>query len=458
MKQRQNLSLKQKPALNVFNEVRLYLDLLPLTSLELREKIEEVIEQNPALEIEYGEQLPREEEEVPSSWEGEEFFEFSYYDGEEKDPPEALIPYIPDQRERIRKAFLPHFQDKEERKIAEALIDYLDSKGFLDEASLALVSEETGRNGEFVEKIRKKLLSIPPFGIGAKDIVEGFKAQLRGKNKEGSLSWKILDNGILKLLEKRDYEIVAEKLCCNLKQLKEAIAEISKLNIFPASIFNERTADQIDVDIILEDNDGELKVKVIERDLPPIRINPLFLRILDNPDSPPEIVKFAREKIRIAKWFLDAISKRRETLKKTVEYIVDRQREFFEKGYKPERLKPLNLKEVASAVGVHESTISRIISTRFISTPKGTYRLKYFFPSRIGIFRGDISSVSIKERIKKLIEREPRDEPYSDEDINAMLAKKGIYISRRTVAKYREEMGIESANKREKKYRLEVST
>ncbi len=459
MKQKQDLNLQQKPALKVFNEVRLYLDLLPLTYLELREKIEEIIEQNPALEIEN--EAPDEEikPELFSS-SGAEFFEYYYEDDEdEKDPPEALVPYIPNPREKMRKALLPHFQDERERDVAEVIIDYLGPKGFLDEPSFHMVVQETGEPPEFVENVRKKLIGLPPYGIGARDVIEALKAQLKARGKEGSISWKLLNTEMLELMKKRDYDRVAEKLSCSLADLKEAIEEIQKLNPFPASTFNDKTADEVDVDIILEeDDDGELRVRIIERDLPPLRISPFYLKILENPDASPELQKFAKEKIRSARWFLNALSKRKEVLRKTVEYIVEKQREFFKKGYKPEYLKPLNLREVASAVGVHESTISRIVSTRFMATPKGTYRLKFFFPSSVGGFRGNISSVSIKETIKKIIETEPREDPYSDEEITEILARKGIYISRRTVAKYREEMGIESVNKRKKKYRLEVST
>lgn len=459
MKQKQDLNLQQKPALKVFNEVRLYLDLLPLTYLELQEKIEEIIEQNPALEIE-NEAPDEEASDERLSSNGAEFFEYYYEDDEdEKDPPEALVPYVPNPREKMRKAFLPHFQDEKERAVAEVIIDYLGPKGFLDEASFQMVVQETGESPEFVEDVRRKLTELPPYGVGARNAIEALRAQLKPKGKEGSISWKILDREMLELLKKRDYEKVAEKLSCSLADLKEAIEEVQKLNPFPASKFNDQTADEVDVDIILEeDKDGELRVRIMERDLPPLRISPFYLKILENPDSSPELQKFAREKIRSARWFLNALSRRKEVLRKTVEYIVEKQREFFRKGYKPEYLKPLNLREVASAVGVHESTISRIVSTRFMATPKGTYRLKFFFPSSIGRFRGNVSSVSIKETIRKIIETEPREDPYSDEEITEILARKGIYISRRTVAKYREEMGIESVNKRKKKYRLEVST
>ncbi|MCD6454562.1 MAG: RNA polymerase factor sigma-54 [Candidatus Aminicenantes bacterium] len=456
MKQKQNIELQQKTTLKLFNEVRLYLDLLPLTYLELSEKIEEAIEQNPALEIVNEE--PDNELSLSSSSDGAEFFEHYYEnDEEENDPPEALIPYIPNAREKIRKNYLPHFTEERERKVAEAIIDYIDSKGFLDERSFSMVVEETKETSEFVEKVRQKLMLISPCGIGSSGVVEALRVQLKANGKEESLPWKLLEPEMIELLKKRDYDVVASKLGCSLSDLKNAIEEIQKLNPFPASIFNDKIAEHVDVDIILEEKDGELKVKIIEKELPPVRINPFYLKILEDPDADSDLVKFAREKVRSAQWFLNALIKRRVILRKTVEYIVNRQREFFEKGYNPQFLKPLNLKEVASAVGVHESTISRIVSTRFIATPRGTYRLKFFFPSSAGGYRGNISNASIKEMVRKIIETEPREDPYSDEEITSILARRGVYISRRTVAKYRDELGIESVNKRKKKYRLEVS-
>ncbi len=451
MKQKNQLNLRQQQTLRLTNQIRLFLELLPLTQLELREKIEEVLEENPALELRNEE--PEEETEVFSPSRGEEFSEFYYEDEEDENlPPEALVPYEPEPREVIKKTLLPHFQE-EEKPVAEALIDYLDPKGFLDEESVKIVSAELGRAPEEVEAVRKKMMKIPPYGLGARNPVEAMLAQLPPQSSP--LLRELLKEENIQLLKARKYEELAQRLECSLEELKESLEKLKGLNPFPGGHFFRRASEPVLVDIYLEEENGDLKVRVEDGELPPLRISPFYLKILEDPSAPEELRKFARQKIKSAQWFLSALSKRRETLRKTVEYIVERQREFFKKGYNPEYLKPLNLREVASAVGVHESTISRIVSSRFISTPKGTYRLKFFFPASSGQ-GGNISSARIKEVIRKLIENEPKDSPYSDEELMELLRKRGINISRRTVAKYRMEMGIENAGRRKRKYRLEV--
>ncbi len=453
MKQKQELNLKQKQTLRLTNQIRIFIELLPLTHLELKEKIEEALQENPALEIKNEEpetepfpvQLPK----------GNEFSEFYYEDEEEKPPPEALVPYEPEPREAIKKNYLPLFPDEEERKIAESLIDYIDPKGFLDDESLRMVAQETGAAPERVERIRQKIMEIPPYGIGARNSLEALRVQAKAEYPEDHLLLDLLQGENFELLKKRDYEKLAQRLGCSLGELKATLEKMKSLNPFPGSVFFRKAAEPIYVDISLVEENGDLRVEVREEDLPPLRISPFFLKILEDPSSPENLKKYAKAKIKAAQWFISAISKRRETLKKTVEYIVEKQREFFLRDYNPEYLKPLNLREVAAAVGVHESTISRIVSSRYISTPRGTYKLKFFLPSSSGQNHG-VSSTRVKEIIKKLIENEPKDSPYSDEDIVLLLRRRGITISRRTVAKYREELGIENAGKRKRKYRLEV--
>ncbi len=453
MKQKQELNLRQKQTLRLTNQIRLFIELLPLTHLELKEKIEEALQENPALEIRNEE--PDHEPSVLDIPRGEEFLEFHYDEEEEKPPPEALVPYEPEPREEIKKNFLPIFTEERERKIAEALIDYLDPKGFLDPESLEMVIQETGESAGKIEEVRKKMMRIPPYGLGARDSFEALKVQARIKYPEDRILQSLLEEGNIYLLKKRAYEEIAQKLGCSLLDLKETLEKLKTLNPFPGGIFFRKASEPIYVDISLVEQDGDLKVVIKEDELPPLRISPFFIRILEDPSSPESLKKYARAKIKSAQWFLSAIVQRRETLRKTVEYIVEKQKEFFAKGYNPEYLKPLNLREVASAVGVHESTISRIVSSRYISTPRGTYRLKFFFPSSSGQ-NSRVSSAGVKEVLRKIIENEPKDSPYSDEDLAALLRRRGIIISRRTVAKYREELGIENAGKRKRKYRLEV--
>ncbi len=457
MKQKQQQILSQRLMLGLNQQLKLFIDMLPLTSLELRERIEEELVVNPALEVD-GEEPSFEEEPLPEA-RGEEFFEFYYEkDDEEKASPLDFVAYVPDYKENIKKSFLPSFEDPTERDVAEAIIDYLDERGFIEEEELKAVAREKGVDREFVEKVRGKLLNLPPYGIGSLSLSECLTVQLRAKGLEDSVAYRIASQEeLLNELAEGNIDRIASKLGVAVDEVKEAINVLSSLNPFPAHPFSSRRAPTVATDIHLQIKDGKIELHFEENEIPPLRINPKFLEILNNPSAPPELKKYARDRINAAKQFIEALKKRNSIVKEIVNFIVERQKEFFLRGFDKEYLKPLTLKDVAAHVGVHESTVSRIVSSRYISTPRKTYPLKFFFNSGISSYFGNqVSRESIKEKIKKIIEAEPREKPYSDEEIAEMLKKQNINISRRTVAKYREEMGIENASKRKKKYKMGV--
>lgn len=457
MKQRQEQVLTQRLMLGLNQQLKLFIDMLPLNALELRERIEEEIIENPALEID---QENPEEAVLPSEPRGEEFFEFYYErdDEEEKASPLDFVAYVPDYKENIKRSFLPSFRDEKEREIAEALIDYLDWRGYLEEDEIKAVAKEKGVSLEEVELVRRKLLRLPPCGIGSRNLSECLSVQLEVEGKTDSLEYRLVSNEkFLELLAAGELEKLAAELGVTLEKVKSLASSLSKLEPYPAQLFSPSKAPTVETDISLEITNGEVKVEFKENDIPPLRISSRFLDMLNDPTTPPELKKYAKERINAAKQFIEALKKRNNVVKAIVNFIIERQKEFFLKGFDKEYLKPLTLKEVASYVGVHESTVSRIVSSRYISTPRHTYPLKFFFNSGIpSYFGSQISRESIKERIRKLIEKEPKENPYSDEEIVEMLRKQNINISRRTVAKYRSEMGIENANRRKKKYKMGV--
>ncbi len=457
MKQRQEQVLTQRLMLGLNQQLKLFIDMLPLNALELRERIEEEVIENPALEIDQDNPV---ETPLPTERQGEEFFEFYYEkeDEEEKASPLDFVAYVPDYKENIKRSFLPSFKDGKEREVAETLIDYLDWRGYLEEEEIEAVAKEKGVSLEEVEKVRQKLLRLPPYGIGSKGFSECLSVQLEMQGKTDSLEYRLVRNErFLELLAAGELEKLANSLGVDLEELKSVAKSLSRLEPYPAQLFSPSKAPTVETDISLEIKNGEVKVEFRENDLPPLRISPRFLEMLNDPATPPELKKYVKERIHAAKQFIEALKKRNDVVKDIVNYVIERQKEFFLKGFDKEYLKPLTLKEVASYVGVHESTVSRIVSSRYISTPKHTYPLKFFFNSGIpSYFGSQISRESIKERIKKLIENEPKDSPYSDEEIVEILRKQDINISRRTVAKYRSEMGIENANRRKKKYKMGV--
>ena len=349
---------------------------------------------------------------------------------------------------------------EEEKRFAELVIGNLDEKGYLDldgveredgtrtpDLTIDDLALEAGLDVEDAPEVLRLLQEFDPVGVCCRSLHECLRVQAEVYGYD-ELELAIIDRH-LHNLEKHNYQAIARDLKVSLEEVYEAAQEIQKLESRPARNFSDTDDKSIaitpDVYVI---KDGERFVVLDnDRGVQRLYINEaLTKQLLRDPHAK----EFIGEKLRNAQWLIRAIEQRRKTIIRVTECIVEKQREFFEKGVA--FLKPMILRDVAEAVGMHESTISRVTTNKYVHTPQGLFELKYFFNSSIRrVADEDIASESVKQAIKKIIDDEDKTSPYSDQAIVDLLEKReGIQIARRTVAKYREMLGILASSKRKK--------
>jgi RNA polymerase sigma-54 factor len=262
----------------------------------------------------------------------------------------------------------------------------------------------------------------------------------------------------LHLLEKSDFFQLAKVLDVPLEEIKSCLEAIKKLNPTPGIKYSKEKTYYIIPDVIVKKEDGELKITINDEGLPQLKISAYYKKLLsqaskDKSDAYP----FLKDKLKKAFWFLRSLDQRNRTVYKVAKYIVESQTEFIEKGI--EYIKPLTLMELAEEIGVHESTVGRVVTNKHMMTSRGLFPLKYFFhKSLIGDYGEEISSLRVKERIKKLVDSENKKNPLSDIEIESILSRENFKIARRTVAKYRKQLRIEPSHIRKRKYWMEESS
>jgi RNA polymerase sigma-54 factor len=360
---------------------------------------------------------------------------------------------------------------KEDLRIAvENIIYNIDDNGYLRypieeiAASLTAPVESGQPSGVSLEKLEEALKivqGLDPPGVGARSLKECLLLQLSGG--EPPLARKIIEDH-LEDVQKNLYPRVARALGVSIEEVKEAVEFIGHLNPYPGALFSGESAHYVLPDVIVEVQDGEYEVRLEERLTSNIFISSYYRRLLQSRRGDPKVRSFVRKKMQAARWLIDAIEQRRNTLFKIANALVEFQKEFLEKGVA--YLKPLKMQEVADVTGVHVSTVSRAISGKYIQTPFGIYEMKFFFaggpaqkPSgpitRPGApalparekSKGD-SWKAVKYKISQLVAKEDKKNPLSDEEIVKKLRAEGTQIARRTVAKYRRELGLPSSRRR----------
>ncbi len=347
-----------------------------------------------------------------------------------------------------------------ERRFAELVIGNLDERGYLDLGGVDRVdgtrtpdltvddlAEEVGLHLDDAPLVLELIHQFDPIGVGARDLRECLLIQARAFGYD-ELEVRIIEHH-LHHLEKHNYQAIAKELKVPIEEVYEAAKEIQKLESRPARNYtdtDERTIGITPDVFVLRDGDGFV-VMDNDRGMQRLYINEaLTKRMLQDPSAK----EFIGEKLRNAQWLIRAIEQRRKTIIRVSESIVEKQRDFFERGVA--YLRPMILRDVAEAVGMHESTISRVTTNKYMHTPQGLFELKYFFNSSIRrVAKEDIASESVKQSIKKIIEDEDKANPLSDQAIVELLeSKDGVKIARRTVAKYREMLCILASSKRKK--------
>lgn len=435
------------------------LQILQAPALELRQIIQQEMAANPVLEVETPE--PSLEDTVPADPEDEEIRNLTRLDeewreyyaqsrsqvsrrtAEDEERHRFLLDSITAQttlqEHLLSQLNLADVRDPRLREHCELIIGSIDDDGFLH----AGVDELSLRHGVPVgelEQARAIVQGFEPAGVAARDLRECLLLQLERRGKKSSLAHRIVEHHLDDLAHRR-YPVLSRKLAAPPEQISRAVEQIAALDPRPAQAFAAMDNHYVTPDIRLERSNGQYVPVMNQSDLPHLRISNAYKDLLASAGTSAEARSYIREKIRGAKFLIRSVAQRQQTIQKIAAEIIRHQREFLEHG--PSHLKPLNMATVAEAVGVHETTVSRAIAGKYMATAHGVFELKYFFTSGVRhVEGGDVSNTAVKSAIADILRTEPPQKPYSDEHLVKQLAQRGIKVARRTVAKYREAMGV----------------
>jgi len=473
MNLRMEMSLKQTQRLVMTPMLSQAIKLLQLQRLDLLQFVKQEITENPMLEEissetqsaevdEMGRERveEREESELPSDKVESEVDWESYFDDgadmgrppmEDRNLPsfENAVTSLPSLQEHLIWQLRLSTETDDEFKIGEEIIGNIDDFGYF-KSSVEEISEILKANQDSVEDILDLIQNFEPVGVGARSLEECLMIQIQETGKRKDLLENIIENHLEKL-EEKNYSGIAEALKVEESEVYELADIISSLEPKPGRIFNPDEVNYVVPDVYVYKVDGEYVIIVNDEGIPRLRISNFYKKILkaekDGRKKNEEEKKYIEEKLRSAIWLVRSIQQRQITIYKVAESLVRFQKDFFEKGIA--YLKPLTLKDVAESISMHESTVSRVTTNKYIHTPRGIFELKYFFHSGLRGKEGNsVSSVHIKEMIKNMIKEEDRIKPYTDHNLLEKLRDNGVKIARRTVAKYRENLNILPSSKR----------
>ena len=327
--------------------------------------------------------------------------------------------------------------------IGESIIGNLDDDGYL-RAEVGEIAELVRQPVEEVEKVLALVQGFDPTGVAARSIQECLLLQIRADPEPDPVTVEILERH-LDDLERRRYAEIARVMKLPVDRIMESIEEIQGLEPKPGRRFATVESRYISPDVTVQKVGGEYVVVLNEEGIPRLRVNSLYRSLLRG--SAGEDKSFVEQKVRSALWLIKSVEQRQRTLRKVAHSLVKFQRDFLDKGLP--HLRPLALRDVGEDIGMHESTISRVTTNKYVQTPQGLFELKYFFHSGIPSSNGEVvSSVSVKKMIRDLVDAEDSTKPMSDQDVAGALHAKGLNIARRTVAKYREELNILPSHQR----------
>src|SRR5215510_12750252 len=443
--------------------------LLPMSTLELSELLNQEIVENPLLE-----EVPTEElqpvdaaQEKPpektDTWDDQdyEYFFGDYLDdgyrphtpteGNDLAPIENTLSTSTSLADHLLWQLSMQTDDPAMREIGEAIIGNLD-----DDGQLVATVEELAAMGpwpiEQVEGALKLVQGFDPIGVAARDLQECLLLQLRHLGMAGTPAEKIVTDH-MRLLQNHQIPELARKLAMSIAELKQHIELIRHLDPKPGSRLNPSQSQYVIPDVYVVKVEDQYVAVLNEEGLPQLRISPVYRRLLDKSasENTDETRAYVKDKFRSALWLIKSVEQRQKTIHKVATSIINFQRDFLDHGI--EYLKPLVLRDVASDIGMHESTVSRVVTNKYMHTPQGVFEMKYFFHSGISSSYGEaVSSVTIKQRIRKIIEQEDPRKPLSDSKIVSILQREGLELARRTIAKYREELKIPTSNQRKVLY------
>lgn len=482
-----NQSLQQKMQQRLSPLQIQIMKLIEIPAIQLEQRIKEELEQNPVLEIDPVERaddgddasiddIGGEASESPRETSIEEYLRM------EQDTPAYKLQsnnFSPDdQKDEVPvsegMSFLEHLEEQiglqsfteEEEQIAHYIIGNIDEDGYLRREVEQMADDISFATNNDVEpsKIQEVLTVVQrfdPLGVGARDLKECLLLQLRGKNLQdpiNKLAYDVIDQ-CFEEFTKKHYDKIEKKLKIDEDDLRDAVEEILRLNPKPGSAYSGaivKTSQAIVPDFIVEYEDNKLSFHLNRRSEPELHLSRTYTEMLEEysrnknnqSNDQKEAVQFVRQKLDSAKWFIDAIKQRRNTLKLVMQAIMDYQGEYFIDG-DDKKLRPMILKDIAEKTNLDVSTISRVTNSKYVQTPFGIFALKYFFTEKAQSSDGeDISSREIKQILQESIDAEDKHKPLPDDKLTEILQQKGYTIARRTVAKYREQLGIPVARLR----------
>ena len=332
------------------------------------------------------------------------------------------------------------------RDAAESIIGNLDEDGYLS-ASLDEIAGAGEHTPEQVEQGLKAVQSLDPAGVAARNLRECLLLQIDSVNGRGGVAWQIVSN-CLRLMETRQYKEIAKSLGRPMEHVEIAIRMIQRLNPRPGLRYSGAGARVVEPDVFFIKDGEDYVIQMNDEDVPQLRLNAQYRKMLDRENgATKEVRDYVRERYTSAIQLMKNIEQRKQTILKVCQAIVRRQTEFLSHGL--DQLKPMMIKEVAEEVGVHPSTVSRAVASKYVHTPQGVFELRYFFSEAVqGPQGGGTPLLLLKRKVKKMIDDEDKTKPLTDEQITAMLCNEGINVTRRTVAKYREDMKIPSTHQR----------
>lgn len=457
------ITQEQTQKLIMTPELRIAIKILQLSTAELVEYIDQQLIENPVLEVVEGsvdqetdepvEKAPEKENEK-SDIDWEKYFEDAWESKADRTVNrereniryENFVTAVPNLHDHLMFQLSMASLSKSERDVGEFLIFSMDDNGYL-RCSIEEAANHCGVSLDVAEKVLKVIHSFDPVGVGARDLKECLLIQYEQMDEKSELLKQLIVNHLGELAEGKMMK-VAKKLGVSLQEVQTVVDQLKLLEPKPGRKFSVSDSIRYIVpDLMVEKVDGEYIILVNDVYAPRLTLNPFYKELVRAGSSDPDSRKFLETKLNSAVWLMRSIEQRRGTLYKVARCIVDSQLDFFEKGIK--FLKPMNLRHVAEATGLHESTVSRATSNKYMQTPKGLFELKFFFTSGITHIQGSaVSSEAVRNIIRELIEAENPQKPLSDQKLADILQDKGMDISRRTVAKYRDEIGIPATSRR----------
>lgn len=469
----QSLSLAQTQQLQMVlaPQLRQSLEMLQMPVMELRAMVQQELEKNPTIEeipidnpkIEIEPDIkdnPREADELEFDKEYQTlaklddewrdyFFQNSHaqeYTQEDAEKRQHMFDSLPE-KESLQEHLLNQLNltglSELQHQVGELIVGSINDAGFLT-MGLQELADSAGFNLEDLEEMLAVIQDFHPTGVGARDLRECLLLQMERFGKEDSLAAGIIRDHLDQLGAKK-YQDVARSMGVTLEEVQSAAKEIASLNPRPGSVYSAETAAYVYPEVAVHKEDGEYAVLVNDEQLPRIRISSYYRKLLESKDTDQKTKSYIRDRIRSGAFLVKSIHQRQKTIYRIASEIVKNQIGFFDFGVS--RLKPMTMAEVAKAVGVHETTVSRAVSNKYMKTAIGVFELKYFFTPGIKTSDGkELSNKTVKDMIAGMVAVEDPSAPLSDQEIMTKLEEKGLKIARRTVAKYRIALKIPSSH------------